>query len=42
MGLVHGVRIVVAELFNDFLYFLLLPLENSVADNFLKPSVNKE
>lgn len=39
MGLVYGVCIVVAELFNDFLYFLLLSLENSVTDNFLEPGV---
>jgi hypothetical protein len=42
MGLVHGVRVVVAELFNDFLYFLLLSSENSIADNFLKPSANEQ
>lgn len=41
MGLVHGVCIVVAELFNDLLYFLLLSLENSVTDNFLEPGANR-
>lgn len=33
----HGVRIVMAKLLNDFLYFLMLVLENGVADNLLKP-----
>lgn len=41
MGLVHGVCIIVAELFDDLLYFLLLSLENSVTDNFLEPGVNE-
>lgn len=41
MGLVHGVCIVVAELFNDLLYFLLLSLENSITDDFLESGVNK-
>lgn len=42
MGLVHGVCIIVAELLDDLLDFLLVSLENSVTDNLLEPSVDRQ
>jgi hypothetical protein len=35
VGLVHSIGIVMTKLFNDLLDFLLLSLENGVADDFL-------
>lgn len=38
----HGIGIVVTELFNDLVDFLLISLENSVTNNFLESGISQQ